>query len=120
MYLEIFLADFTVFHGKTWISQLRDCAKYQKPCFDNVYAGLNQSQQLKAMAAHQRSFLLFKGILGFSVMEQSLTIGWGGGRGGEEGRWYYFKSEGPKILALLRLTAPKFFPLQKCVPKTLP
>ena len=45
MYLEIFLADFAVFrvflrisrdfagfHGNTWISRVRDRAKYQKPC----------------------------------------------------------------------------------------
>ena len=42
MYLEIFLADFTVFRvfggnfagfrGNTWISRVRDRVKYQKPC----------------------------------------------------------------------------------------
>ena len=32
---------------------------------------------------------------------------------------YYFKSEVPKVLALLRLTAQKSCPLQKCVPKKL-
>ena len=31
MYLEIFLADFAVFRGNTWISRVRDRAKYQKP-----------------------------------------------------------------------------------------
>ena len=31
MYLEIFLADFAVFRGKTWISRVRDRAKYQNP-----------------------------------------------------------------------------------------
>ena len=44
MYLEIFLADFAVFRvlggdlagfcGNTWISQVRDRAKYQKPCLE--------------------------------------------------------------------------------------
>ena len=32
MYLEIFLADFAVFRGNTWISQVLDRAKCQKPC----------------------------------------------------------------------------------------
>ena len=31
MYLEIFLADFAGFRGNTWISRVRDRAKYQKP-----------------------------------------------------------------------------------------
>ena len=34
MYLEIFLADFTVFRVFWGISRVRDCAKYQKPCDD--------------------------------------------------------------------------------------
>ena len=33
MYLEIFLADFAGFRGNTWISRVRDRAKYQKPWF---------------------------------------------------------------------------------------
>ena len=32
MYLEIFLVDFAVFRGFLGISQVRDHAKYQKPC----------------------------------------------------------------------------------------
>ena len=32
MYLEIFLADFTVFRVFVGISRVRDCTKYQKPC----------------------------------------------------------------------------------------
>ena len=35
MYLEIFLADFAVFRGSTWISRVRDRAKYQKPCIQD-------------------------------------------------------------------------------------
>ena len=47
----------------------------------------------------------------FKFNERSLTIGGGGG--------YYFKIEGLKLLAPLRLTAQKFCPLQKCVPAKL-
>ena len=50
----------------------------------------------------------------FKFNERSLSIGGGGG----EGR-YYFKSEGLKLLAPLRLTAQKSYPLQKCVPQKL-
>ena len=32
--------NFAVFQGFTWISQLRDCAKYQKPCYEQVLQGV--------------------------------------------------------------------------------
>ena len=48
--------------------------------------------------------------------ERSLAIG--GRGGGGKGR-YYFKSEGPKLLAPIRLTAQNSCPLQICVPQKL-
>ena len=39
--------------------------------------------------------------------------------GGGRGKRYYFKTEGPKILAPFRLTAQKSCPLQKFVPQKL-
>ena len=45
MYLEIILADFAVFRGNTWISRVRDRAKYQKPWL--VKEGMVQPCKLK-------------------------------------------------------------------------
>ena len=56
MYLEVFLGDFGGFRGNTWISRVRDRAKYQKPwlckkCMGNSWWSL------------QLSFLFMKNVL---------------------------------------------------------
>ena len=82
---------------------------------------IHKGRYLKEEELHFSCFLsslIVTFLLKFN--ERSLTIG-GGGGGGEVR--YYFKSEGLKILAPLRLTAQKSCPLKKCVPEkfvTLP
>ena len=83
---------------------------------------IHKGRYLKEEELHFSCFLsslIVTFLLKFN--ERSLTMGGRGGGGGEVR--YYFKSEGLKILAPLRLTAQKSCPLKKCVPEkfvTLP
>ena len=50
MYLEIFLADFTVFRVFGGNSRVRDRANYQKPCFELCIAPNTKSKLIRNVA----------------------------------------------------------------------
>ena len=49
-----FFGNFAGFRGNTWISRVRDCAKYQKPCLLYTLFGTERLKTIPCPASHPR------------------------------------------------------------------